>query len=266
MFVKGWLVAVASLVVACSGSTDDHVTTLSACEPLAPITTSVRLDASKVVAAGQAEDGSVYLVYGDNRLFVGSGQSLVERDVIGSGETGTQTDLDYVDDDATPVKVELVRDDAGTHMTVARGMQSSKGIDSGNGESLEPVDAALVASFGARTTKTFQIDFAASLVDGRELVVVAPAQQVDYEQFRVFFGPPAELAQQVVTSFGSARSGQRFGTVTIDGAPADLKYLAGGPSVLNPSPGPSTLTIAKTEHALTEGDVPTDAAYTCFSD
>jgi hypothetical protein len=45
-----------------------------------------------------------------------------------------------------------------------------------------------------------------------------------------------------VTNFGSSLSGQRFATVIIDGAPAGLTCLPGGPSALNPAGGPSTLT------------------------
>jgi hypothetical protein len=282
MRAKAWLGVVATLLVACAGKsagspavggdagssaggTATEASMLSACDPLAPITTSVQLEASLVVAAGQAKDGSFYVVYSDNRLFVGSGQQLVERIVIGSGENGSQTDLDYTDDDGTPVIVEVVRDGTGTQMAVARGMQASKGIDAGNGEQLTPIDAAQVATLATSTTQTFQIDFAASLSDGRELVVVSPAHNVDYEQFRAFLGSPTPLAQQAVSNFGSSQSGQRRATVTIDGAPADLTYLAGGPSAINPNGGPSTLTIGGTDFLLTEGKVPASASYLCFS-
>jgi hypothetical protein len=282
MRAKAWLGLVATLLVACAGKsasssaingdaggsaggTTTGASMLSACDPLAAITTSVQLVASLVVAAGQAKDGSFYVVYSNNRLFVGGGQTLVEQVVSGSGESGSQTDLDYTDDDGTPVIVEVVRDGTGTQMAVARGMQASKGIDSGNGEQLTLVDATLVANLAASTTQTFRIDFAASLSDGRELVVVTPAQSVDYQQFRVFFGPPTALAQQAVTNFGSSQSGQRYATVTVDGAPADLTYLAGGPSAISPAGGPSTLTLAETAYPLTEGQVPADAGYLCFS-
>jgi hypothetical protein len=238
---------------------------LSACDPLAAITTSLQLEASLIVAAGEARDGTVYVIYSDTRLFVGSGKQLEERSVSGSGETGSQTDLDYTDDDGTPVIVEVVRDSSGPHMTVARGMQTSKGIDDGNGEPLTLLDPAIVANFATSTTETFESDFAASLPDGRELVVVAPAQNVDYQQFRVFVGPPMALTQVPVTNFGSTRSGQRFATVTIDGAPDDLTYLAGGPSVINPAGGPSTITIDGTAYPLTEGPVPPNASYLCLS-
>jgi hypothetical protein len=279
MLAKRWFGVAATLLVACAGKSEGSSAiggdagsgaeigagSLSACDPLAAITTSVQLDASQVVAAGRAMDGSLYVIYSDDRLFVGSDTNLVERIVIGSGESGSQTDLDYTDDDGTPVTVEVVRDATGTHMAVARGMQKSKGIDSGNGESLTLVDAALVAGLGASTTQSFEIDFAASLPDGRELVVVAPAHDVEYDAFRVFLGPPTALAQQVVMNFGSSQSGQRLATVLIDGAPADLTYLAGGPSALNPAGGPSTLTIAGTTYPLTEGLVPAGASYLCLS-
>jgi hypothetical protein len=280
MLAKRWLGLVATLLVACAGKSEGSsavggdaggsagtgASLLSACEPLAASTSSVELDASRVVAAGRAKDGSLYVIYSDHRLFVGSGQELVERPVIGSGDSGNQTDLGYTDDDGTAVTVEVVRDDAGMHMSVARGTQTSKGIDGGNGEPLTLVDAALVAKLSASTTQTFAIDFAASLPDGRELVVVAPARAADYDQFRVFLGPPTALAQQAVTHFGSSQSGQRYATVVmIDGTPAELTYLAGGPSALNPAGGPSTLTIAGTAQSLTEGPVPAGASYLCPS-
>lgn len=273
-----WLGLLAIVLVGCAGKSEgspalagdrggDAATSpdsLSACDPLAASTSAVQFDASQVVAAGRAKDGSLYVIYGDSRLFVGGGQELAERVVIGSGEGASQTDLDYIDDDGTPVTVELVRDAAGMHMTVARGMQQSKGIDDGNGESLTLVDAALVVTVGASTTQTFEVDFAASLPDGRELVVIAPTRPVDYDQFRAFLGLPAALAQHAVTHFGSSQSGQRYATVMVDGAPSDLTYLAGGPSAINPNGGPSTLTIAGTAYPLTEGPVPAGASYLCL--
>jgi hypothetical protein len=277
MLAKCWLGVLATVLVACAGKSAGSPATggnagnagagassLSACDPLAAITSSVQLDASQVVAAGRAKDGSLYVIYNSDRLFVGSDSNLTERVVLGSGESSDQTDLDYTDDDGTAVIVEVARDGTGTHMAVARGKQKGKEIDSGNGEPLTLVDAALVAKLGASTTQSFEIDFAASLPDARELVVIAPARG-GYDQFRVFLGPPNLLAQQAVMNFGSTKSGQRFATVMVDGAPADLTYLAGGPSVLNPAGGPATLTIAGTAYALTEGLVPADASYLCLS-
>ena len=273
MRASSWFGAVALLLAACAGKAEGpagsggaSASGLSACDPLAASTSSVKLDAARVVAAGRATDGTLYVVYDADRLFVGSDEHLMERVVLGSGQSGGQTDLDYADDDGTAVTVEVVSDAAGTHMTVARGPQSGKGIDSGNGESLTPVDAALVAKLGASTTAAFEVDFAASLLDGRELVVIAPARGVDYEQFRVFLGPPSALAQRAVTNFGSSMSGQRYATVTLDGVAADLTYLAGGPSKFNPSPAPSTLTVAGTVYALTEEPLAASANYLCFSE
>lgn len=269
-----WPALVVTLLVACAGKSTGSseadggagASKLGPCNPFAAITTSVQLDASSVVAAGQAEDGSIYVVYDDDRLFVGSGKKLVEQLVVGSGETSNQTDLDYTDEDGTPVVVEVVRDSSGVHMAVARGTQNGKGIDGGSGEQLTPVEATLVAKLTASTTHEFDFDFAAHLPDGRELVVIKPAHEVVYEKFRVFFGPAAAIAEQVVTSFGSSGSGQRYATIMIDGAAADLTYLAGGPSELNPAGGPSTLTIAGTATALIEGGLPTDSTYLCLSD
>lgn len=273
MGVKSWPV-VALLLVACAGKSEDSAATggsgggadgRSACDPLAAITTTAQLDASQVLAAGKSQDGTSYVVYNDNRLFVGSGKTLVERTVDGLGENGSQTDLSYTDDDGTAVVVEVVRADTGAHMTVARGKQSGKGIDSGNGEQLTLLDSDLLAALGTSTTQTFRVDYAASLSDGRELVVVAPVRATDYNQFRPFLGPPTALAEQTVTNFGSSKSGQRFATLTIDGASADLNYTPGGPSELNTNPGAPTLTIAGTEYDLNEGPVPSSASYRCLA-
>ena len=267
MLAKVWFGVMAGLLVGCAGKSDGAAgpSVLNACDPLAAITTSVQLDASQIEAAGRASDGGLFVVYNRTRLFVGSDAALVERTVNGSVESGNQTDLTYTDDDGTPVTVEVASDAMGAHLAVAHGTQSSKGLDPGNGEPLTQVDAALVATLAASTTQTFRVDFAGSLPDGREVVVVAPERNVDYAQFRVFLGARSALAQQVVTNFGSTRSGQRFATVLIDGAPADLSYLAGGPSVLNPAGGPSALTIAGTAYPLTEGGVPAGASYLCRS-
>jgi hypothetical protein len=150
-------------------------------------------------------------------------------------------------------------------MSVARGMQTSKGIDPGQGESLTLVEASVVAQLAGSTTRTFELDFAASLADGRELVVVAPSHAESYDEFQVFLGPSSALAQRVVNNFGSSRSGQRFATLTVDGADAELTYLSGGPSAINPNGGPSTLTIAGTEYALSEGPLPAKSAFLCLA-
>lgn len=278
MTARCFLCVLATLLVACGGKSNGSsmggnggsamtgMASLGPCDPLAAITSSFQLEASQVVAAGQAEDGSIYVVYDDDRLFVGSREGLLERVVVGFGQTGDQMDLDYTDDGGSPVKVEVVTDAAGMHMAVAHGMQSSKGIDEGEGEPLELLDAAVVASLSASTTQTFNVDFAASLDDGREVVVVAPDHRVDDEHFRVFLGvPPAALEERSVSGFYSTRSGQRSATIMVDGAAADLTYLPGGPSVLNPTGGPTTLTIAGTAYPLTEQPVPDGVGYLCFS-
>lgn len=275
MLARVWLVALAAVLAACAGKSQDEPavsgaggageTSLSVCDPLADSTSVVKLAPAEVLAAGRAQDGAVYVVYSGDRLFVGDEQRLTERVVTGSGESGTQTDLSYTDDDGTSVTVEVVRDAAGNQMTVARGTQSGKGVDPGSGESLTPLAVAVVAGLSVSSTQTFQIDFAGSLPDERELVVVAPSRFASYAEFRVFFGLPAALEQLPVKNFGSSRSGQRLASVVIDGMPADLTYLAGGPSPINPNGGPSTLTIAGTEYALSEGPVPDGASYLCLS-
>jgi hypothetical protein len=93
MFARRWLAMAATLLVACAGKSEGSspmggdaggsagtaASTLSACDPLAASTASVQLDASLIVAAGEAKDGTVYVIYSDNRLFVGSGKQLEER-------------------------------------------------------------------------------------------------------------------------------------------------------------------------------------------
>jgi len=236
------------------------------CDPLAPRSSSVQFDASQVIAAGRDEDGTLYVAYGENRLFVGREPHLLERYVRGSGQSGSQLDLSYSDDDGTSVTVEVVRGADGTQMTVAHGEQDGKGIDAGNGEPLTLLDAASVAKMSATTTQVFAFEFAASLDDGRELVVMAPAHGVDYSEYRVFLGSTSELAELKVTNFGSTQGGRRFAEVLIDGAAADLTYLAGGPSAINPEGAPSTLTIGDVAHSLSEGPAPAGASYACFSD
>lgn len=274
MLARCWLVGVAVLLAACSGKSQGSSNlpgaggaggdSLSACDPLADATSDLKLEPAHVLAAGRAQDGTVYVVYDDLRLFVGDEQQLSERVVNGSGQSGSQTDLSYTDDDGTEVTVEVVKNAAGSQMSVARGAQSGKGVDPGNGEALTALDVAFVAQVSVSSTQTFRVDFAGSLSDGRELVVVAPDHFASYSEFRVFFGPPPALEQLVVKNFGSSQSGQRFASVVIDGKPADLTYLAGGPSLINPNGGPTTLTLGGSELTLTEGPVPTDAAYLCL--
>ena len=75
-------------------------------------------------------------------------------------------------------------------------------------------------------------------------------------------------ASLLVACAGESKSGEaRNSTLTACDplAPADLTYLAGGPSAINPAGGPSTLTIAGTAYPLTEGRVPASASYFCLS-
>jgi hypothetical protein len=81
-----WIWVVAALLAGCAGKSEKAPTSdepggakLSACDPLAEVTSSVTLQASRVVAAGRASDGTLYVIYNSTRLFVGSDDQLVER-------------------------------------------------------------------------------------------------------------------------------------------------------------------------------------------
>ena len=123
MWLGRW-VGVGSLCVAflcgCSGSDDPTQSAAGAiaCAPLEPVTTSVSLAASVVLAAGQSADGTLYVlsqVEGMLQLFVSADGVLLERPQAGTGEANngdTHTFLfEYVAETGALVSVQLRQDE-----------------------------------------------------------------------------------------------------------------------------------------------------------
>lgn len=273
-----WLLT-SCLALACAGRSERHAPSdegtagdsgrgaleLEVCDPLAPRRAPFELEASQVIAAGRAADGSVYVVYQGDRLFVGHEDGLLEQDVLAAGRGGGGLILWY-DEPDTQVSVELEHDESGLHLTLARGTPSKTDSTPRNGEALTLLEAEAAAELPASTVDRFALDYAASLPDRRELVVIAPARAVvDDQRFRVFLGPSSSLAERP-SVFGSIESGPRYASVTIDGSLADLVYVPKEPASPNPEGGPSTLTSGGTTYPLTASEISTLARFLCLPD
>jgi hypothetical protein len=223
-------------ICGCSGSADPAASAAGAvsCTPLEPVTTSVALSVSGVLAAGRSADGTLYVlstVAGALELFVSEGETLIERPEVATGEVNdgdTHTVLfDYTDEAGAPVSVQLRQEASGSRMAVLHGTSTAKlwDIDS-EGEELTLIDAQTAIALPATNTRHFLVDYEGAQANGDLLVVIAPEQAESYPEFRFFWGAPARLSERKIQSLLRARSldGATNVTFAVDTGSAVLRY------------------------------------------
>ena len=205
--------------VGCSSTDAVSEAPLHACAPLESTISTVTLDAQRVLAAGRSADGTAYVVTQENsklRLFVSDAnaeaETLVERPVSGSGEVqdgGSQIWLlDGADASGSPLSVQVVQDASGMSMGVLKGPKpdGAKTWPLEQGELLTALPAVEAAALPALSGQAFFVDYEGSHSDGRAIVLIAPERAGSYDDYRLFWGMPAELRERVITSFSRARS------------------------------------------------------------
>jgi hypothetical protein len=241
-----------------------------ACDPLALAPKPLTL--GTILGVGKSADGTVYVVdqVGDSaqRVFVSDAEgALVRQHVGGSGTSsdGVATEYDFSAADPLPAFVlELYVPKTGAiRMGVVQGtLKDQKSFVIGqDGEELTVLPSSTIASMSLKNFPgTVQIEYAATLPDGRLLLVTRPTDEMTYSDFRLYLGPTESIAERVVASVSRALDG---GTTSIlfdiDGAQATAYFpvvrvdasFAPGPATL--TLGESTLTLIR-QYALPVGN------------
>ncbi len=224
----------------------------SPCSPLDATTSSVKLDATSILAAGRSTDDTVYVLTetaSELRLFVTDGDGLAEQFEVGTGEASegalTTWTFDYSAADGSPVSVEAERDDSGLRMGVLKGPKDGKAWQIGaQGETLTLVPATDAAKLSAISVQSFYLDYEATRDDGNAIVIVAPAHAGSFDAFRLFWGPPSALSEEKITSFSRSLSNSTSLTFSLGAEMATLNYAV-------PSIGPDGGVTDSSEGSLT---------------
>ena len=210
------------------------------CDPLAPVTSAVTLDASDLIAAGTDVDGTVYILSGKSgtqRLFVGSSSAVAEEPEAGTGETNENSEttwvFDYNDDAGMQIAVEAQQSSSGLRMGVVKGNVSGKTFDIGSsGSVLTLMAAATAAAIPATTTATSHIEYTGSSPDGTVVFLVAPDHDFSFDNFKLFFGPTNDVQQIDIMTIGRSLSIPTRTTVdfTTSKGPYVLSFTSDSPN------------------------------------
>lgn len=265
---RGRWVCIAALgVCACSGSDDSASSSAGslACAPFEPVTSSVSLDATTVLAAGRSADGTLFVlrhVESVLTLFVATSDTLVEQPQAGSGEAheGAVSTyvFDYKDEAGAPVSVQLRQEGADSRLSVLHGPKPDKiwDIDT-EGEALTLVAASSAVELPAFSTRTFRLDYEGARENGEAFVIVAPQEAGSYDEFRLFWGAPARLSERKIQSVTRAKSigGPTNVTFAVDAGSAVLRYSFPYPPPAD-AMSTGTLTIGNESEPLTGASPP----------
>jgi hypothetical protein len=229
----GVLPFVALALAACTSSSSTPATTNGATtESLVPCTpygsTVQELVLDEIVAVGRAADGTLFVVdrvNGNHRVFASVAGVLQRRSVLGSGETSGELTLSC-SDDVGPFQIK-VESSGGvpTRMGFFRGeLTDAKTFDIGTqGEALELVDAGAVAGMTVRDMALTQsVLYDALTADGHRLVATSPTHDARYEDYRIFYGVPADMTERVVRD--AMGGGTLFMTFDLDGVWATANF------------------------------------------
>lgn len=271
-WVLGSLIALLTLSTACSGVDVSTTSELTSCQPLAAETSAIEL--GNVIGAGQAADGTVYVIDrngSDLRGFVSEGGELYRQRVSGTGEVNGadgETTVISLNELSPPLTLEVVTATGGsTRMGVAEGALKSKTFVIGEeGEELTLLSADDVAALALHNYPAeILAEYVANVEDEKLLVVLRPRDFTSYDEFRVFFGTPERLEECPVQNVTRAHDG---GSTEIDFSVNGDEAVAYFPIEFVDekfTPGAPTLTIDDVGLDISLGDSASagEAGYFC---
>lgn len=176
----------------------------SPCDPLAAEVTEEAIE--DLVGVGRDGQGVLYVIDRpgfEARVYVSEGGALVRHRVLGSGETsaGGAITLTLIVD-AEPRDFALGHEDraGAARMAIAHGLDEARTFEEilAGGEALEVLTEQAIAGMPARFTREVELEYHARIAADQEVVVVRPRDDWDYEDFRLFLGPPEGLAERRV--------------------------------------------------------------------
>ncbi|HEX2871974.1 MAG TPA: hypothetical protein VHP33_11975 [Polyangiaceae bacterium] len=268
----GCLLAWVTVSTACSGVDVSTTSELTSCQPLAAETSAITLGA--VIGAGQAADGTVYVIDRNGselRGFVSEGGELYRQHVSGSGEVNDaagETIAISLGELSPQLTLQVVTaPDGSTRMGVVEGTLKTKTFTIGEeGEELAVLSADDVAALPLHNyTSEIVTEYVATVEDEKLLVVLRPRDLTGYEAFRVFYGKPERLEECPVQNVSRAKDG---GSTQIDFSVNGDEAVAYFPVELVDeqfTPGAPTLTIDDVglEISLSSDDSLEGAGYFC---
>lgn len=222
----GWLLRMAAASVGmwlagCPGGDSEPADGMPAarppCDPLMRRERPVEL--GTLLGAGRDTDGTLYVVDQENpssaaRLFVSDDDVLVLR----GSESGTGRTAGGVDQymllgtrDGMQFRVLLERKSSGVRMKLIDGeaaMQRELDFDRAQGTELEVAEASALKGKSVRADQfTFRVEYNARIDGEARLIVTAPEEVVDFDAYRLFYGPPDAVDEREVTKFLRYRDG-----------------------------------------------------------
>lgn len=263
------LLVLVGAVAGCNGPSSPGPASKT-CDPLADDPQPITL--GKVLGVGRDAQGVVYVIdrppQGLDRLFVSKGMVLERRPVTGTGsgseaDGGTFEIVGSGSGDAA-LAVEITTDVTGAVMMgVVHGALTTKTFVIGQqGETLVVLGADALAGYSVQNLPgTIDVEYFATLADGRALVVTRPDVDASYADFRLFLstsGPSPLLERKVIDVVQGSFTDVVF---DLDGARATAHFSS------SLAPGPSTLTVGPTSGELTvstPGTRPTGVTFLCL--
>ena len=178
---------------------------LAACEPLGAEQQPISV--GTVIAVGQADDGTVFMVDQldvETRVFVSSGNELVRARVNGTGESTdggteayTQT-FDAPTGGSWTLGTEIR--DGTTRMALVREGQYRTFADVlAAGEELTVLEESALDDFVlVNLPGEIEVEYFARTESGEQIVVTRPRDDWSYEDFRLFYGTSVLAERQVL--------------------------------------------------------------------
>jgi hypothetical protein len=191
------------------------------CDPLAP----GPITPGAIVGVGQDADGTLY-VDAANGIFVSAGGALIRQHLLGSGQLGANEFIftfgSPAADAGSPERDLLVETTGSTASAMALGPggarmfldQSPAGVTA-----LTLVDAATVSGLAVVNTPAV-ISYLGDVANGNVVLATVPQNAdptpasgaVSDGGLSIFYGPPNDVEERVITAFSESLSGN--GTVT----------------------------------------------------
>jgi hypothetical protein len=227
----------------------------------------------EVLGVGRDANGLMYVVdrppQGTARLFVSDGMTLKRQPVAGTGSGSEPGGGMFVivnsDSGDTALAVEIVTDSTGmVTMGVVHGALGTKTFTIGmQGETLTVLGADALASYTLQNLPgTIYVEYVATLVDGRTMVVTRPDVDWSYADFRLFLSsmtPASPLLERTISNV--VRGSFTDIVFDLDGTQAKAHFSS---SLV---PGPSTLTVGAETSQLSvmpPGTLPTGVTFVCL--
>jgi len=267
------LLAVTAVLLAAGCQGEDAGDT--PCDPLAAQPEAIVL--GEILGVGRDAGGTLYLVDETDsasigRVFISEGDALVRRRVLGGGTSNVSgvSARTLTIEAPEPLRLLIEMGPSETRMALSRSEGRDLRIDDlgSDAELLEVLDEDALEGVQLRNLPgNVEIEYLVETERGELLLVVRPAdEELDYDDFRLFFGPPTGLLEREVASVERQRDG---GTTHIlfglNGDEADAFFpivsSAGGSE-----PGPATLTVEDRSVPLTalDRDVLDRAEFRCL--